>query len=128
MLLRRIVASDMEQIAPCLCPRKNVSSLFCAGGRWRWSCVLGMLVTFLLHMREIPECAWIASQDRRSWPRCLSQHSWLLCLSGNSVGSPWAANLGDVFDHDPVTALDSYPFDHMTARYVDPEFDAAEMI
>ena len=47
---------------------------------------------FMVSYRCVPS---LLACDKRSWPRCLLWHGWLLVLAPLTVGSPWAAAFSD---------------------------------
>ena len=64
--------------------RRSLSSLWQRG--WRWSFVLGVRFSPILHVWELPEFLSIMSLDRSKWPRCLLWHGWLLGLRVAVIG------------------------------------------
>ena len=89
MLLRAILCGGVwngfllgqakKDDVPCeLCGRKD------GDGHWFWECTFPPS----LHVRELPEFAYLLSLNRSSQPRCLLWHGWLPGLSGISDKDP----------------------------------------
>ena len=56
--------------------------------------VLGVHLSPLLLVGELPEFAALMSPDRSKWPRCLQWYGWLPGLSGAGESDRWATSLG----------------------------------
>ena len=72
---------------------------------------MGVHLSLLLHVRELPEFATLMSLDRSNWPRCLLWHGRLfkLCCAGER--DPWATSFGNLACCNLESRLGAYPVD-----------------
>ena len=94
-------------------------------------CFGNVLFSPFLHVRELPEFAYLMSLDRRKWPRCLLWHGWLPGHKGIGQRDPWAVSFGDLASFHLEWCVGAYSVDFGGARtppdYWDPADIALEM-
>ena len=64
-----------------------------------------------VEIRENPEFHDLMRIDKSHWPRCLLWHGWLLLLSGDGDGSPWAVGADNAAVSLLESAMGSYSSD-----------------
>ena len=87
---------------------KNVPSQFLWQDRWRWTCFLEFLSSFIA-CSGAPEFSYLMSLYRGEWLRCLLWHGWLPGLSCNGERDPWAASFGQLACLEIELCLGVYP-------------------
>ena len=107
--------------------RKTFPCRFCGkgdgDGHLFWECTFLLLV----HVRELPEFAYLMSFDRSKWPRSLLWHGWLPGLCGIRDNDPWAASFHDLASAQLERCLGAYPV-HCAGSWTPPEYWDADDI
>ena len=91
------------------------------------SFVLGLYLSPLQHVRDLPEFAYLMSLDRSKWPRSLLWHGWLPGLNGISTSNPWAVPFGDLASFHLEQCLGAYPVDFASC-WTSPDYWDADDI
>ena len=109
--------------------KEDVPCRFCGkrdgDGHLFWECLFPL--SFLQHVRDLPEIASLMSLDRSKWPRCLLWHGWLPGLGGIGQRDPWATAFGDLASFRLERCLGAYPVDFGGAWTPPDYWDAADI-
>ena len=71
-------------------------------------CFGSVLISPLFISVRVLNFTCLLSMDRRTWPRCLLWHGWLLALACSGGASPWADSVESIADAWLESSLGSY--------------------